>query len=71
MNSPDQTTARDLVVGNSAPVFHRAAKPAGNGELVQLRQWIRDAEVFVIVMQNLSGELPMHSERFRLFLSSL
>ena len=42
-----------FVVSNPAPVFHRAAETAGNGDLIELGQRIRKVEVVVEISQNL------------------
>ena len=44
-------------ISDAAPVFHRAAKSAGNGDLVEFRQRIGEAEVIVEVLQNLGRAL--------------
>ena len=44
---------RRFVVGDAAPVLHRAAKTAGDRDLIELWQRIRHAEVFIVVLQNL------------------
>ena len=42
-----------FVVGDAAPVFHRPAESARDGDLIEFRQRIGDAEVIVVVLQNL------------------
>ncbi len=44
---------RRFVVSNASPVFHRAAESAGNGDLIELGQRIRNAEVVVVIFENL------------------
>ncbi len=46
-----------LVVGDAAPVLHRAAETAGERDQVELRQRIGHAEVIVVVMENLRRAL--------------
>src|SRR5437764_3513994 len=44
---------RRLVISDSAPVFHRAAETTRQSDLVEFRQWIRHAEIIVVVSKNL------------------
>jgi hypothetical protein len=52
-------------IGDSTPVLHRAAEPAGQSNLIQLRQWIRHAEIIVVVLQNLGRSFERIPTKFR------
>ena len=54
-----------LEIGNSAPVFHRAAKPAGKSNLIKLRQGIGRTEIIVVIFQNLRSSLERVAAHFR------
>ena len=42
-----------FVIGNPAPVLHRATEATGNGDLIEFRQRIGNAEVIVVIFENL------------------
>src|SRR5947207_14282919 len=44
---------RRFVVSDAAPIFHRAAEPARNGDLIQLWKRIANAKVIVVVLKDL------------------
>ncbi len=46
-----------LVVGDPAPVLHRPAKTARDRDVIDLRQRVRHAKVFIEVGENLLGTI--------------
>ena len=46
---------RRLAVGHQAPVLHRACREVGDGDHVDLRQGVGDAEVVVVEVQRAEG----------------
>jgi len=37
-------------ISNAAPVLHCTPEPAGNGDLIQLRQRVMDAEIVIVII---------------------
>src|SRR6266480_2038166 len=57
---------RRFVVSDAAPIFHRAAETARNGDLIQLWKRIANAKVIIVILKDLRRALERVSARFRL-----